>query len=138
LEEKVKASGRRGSDHSGYAPTHSQQNMSNFLLALITFLLVNITWVFFRSPDFGSAMKMLLCMFGVITQGPKMLSTPDMLKVALVTIGLLGFHWSMRDKSVKSLFTRLPWWFSGTAWAVMLILIILTQKSTSSFIYFQF
>ncbi|WAC13856.1 MBOAT family O-acyltransferase [Dyadobacter pollutisoli] len=114
------------------------KNLSNFLLALITFLLVNITWVFFRSPDFGSAMRMLLCMFGVITQGPKMLSTPDMLKVALVTIGLLSFHWSMRDKSVKSLFTSLPWWFSGTAWAVMLILIILTQKSTSSFIYFQF
>lgn len=114
------------------------KNLSNFLLALVTFLLVNITWVFFRSPDFGSAIRMLLCMFGVITQGPKMLSTPDMLKVALVTIGLLGFHWSMRDKSVKTLFTNLPWWFSGTAWAVMLILIILTQKSTSSFIYFQF
>ncbi|MEO6287948.1 MAG: MBOAT family O-acyltransferase [Dyadobacter sp.] len=114
------------------------KNLGNFLLALLTFLLVNITWVFFRAPDFSQAMKMLLCMFGVISQGPKMLSTPDMLKIALVTIGLLGFHWSMRDKSVKGLFMRLPWWFSGTAWAMMLILIILTQKSTSSFIYFQF
>jgi alginate O-acetyltransferase complex protein AlgI len=116
----------------------SSKNMGHFLLALLTLLLVNITWVFFRAPDFGQAMKMLLCMFGVISEGPKMLSTPDMLKVAIVTVGLITIHWSMREKSVKQVFGRLPWWLLGTIWAVMLILVVLTQKSTSSFIYFQF
>lgn len=114
------------------------KNLSNFLLALFTLFLVNITWVFFRSPDFGSAMRMLLCMFGVITQGPKMLATPDMLKIAIVTVGLFCTHWYMRDKTVRSVFGRFPWWLLGIIWSIMLILIILTQKSTSSFIYFQF
>ncbi|MCF0052101.1 MBOAT family protein [Dyadobacter sp. LJ53] len=114
------------------------KNVSNFLLAMLTFFLVNVTWVFFRAPDFNKAILMLLCMFGVITQGPMLLSTPDMLKIAIVTIGLILCHWNMRDRSVKDLFKSLPWWFSGTVWAAMLILIILTQKSSGSFIYFQF
>lgn len=114
------------------------KNASNFLLALLTFFLVNITWVFFRAPNFDSAILILLCMFGVITQGPKMLSTPDMFKIGIVTMGLIFSHWNMRNRSVKGLFQSLPWWFSGTIWAFMLILIILTQKSTGSFIYFQF
>ncbi|NIJ54474.1 MBOAT family O-acyltransferase [Dyadobacter arcticus] len=114
------------------------KNVSNFMLALLTFFLVNVTWVFFRAPDFQKAMLMLLCMFGVITEGPKMLSTPDMLKVAIVTVALIISHWSMRDRSVKDLFKSLPWWSSGIIWAIMLILIVMTQKSTGSFIYFQF
>jgi alginate O-acetyltransferase complex protein AlgI len=122
---------------SSLVPIRSK-NISNFLLAMLTLLLVNITWVFFRAPDFGQAMKMLLCMFGVITQGPKMMSTPDMLKIAIVTIGLISCHWTMRDRSVKQVFGKLPVWLLGFIWAVMLILVILTQKSTSSFIYFQF
>ena len=114
------------------------KNAGNFMLALLTFLLVNITWVFFRANDFGSAVRMLLCMAGVITQGPKMLSTPDMIKVAIVTVSLIVIHWFMREKSLKEVFSRLPWWLFGTVWAIMLILVVLTQRSTSSFIYFQF
>jgi|GEM_PF-1703936 len=114
------------------------KNAGNFMLALLTFLLVNITWVFFRANDFGSAVRMLLCMVGVITQGPKMLSTPDMIKVAIVTVSLIGIHWFMREKSLKEVFSRLPWWLFGTVWAIMVILVVLTQRSTSSFIYFQF
>jgi len=112
--------------------------MQNFFAALLTFFLVNVTWVFFRAPHFTQAMKMLLCMFGVITQGPKLLSTPDMLKVAIATAGLLVCHWNMRNTSVGSLVNRLPWWVWGTAWAMMLVMIVLTQKSSGSFIYFQF
>jgi len=116
----------------------ASRNLTNFLLALLTFLLINITWVFFRAKDFGSAMLMLLCMAGIIDQGPKMLSTPDMLKVGIVTVGLITTHWLMRDRDLRQVFSRLPWWLWGIIWAIMLILVALTQKSTSSFIYFQF
>jgi len=77
-------------------------------------------------------------MFGVIAKGPRMLSTPDMLKIAIVTLGPILCHLNMRDRSLEDLFKSLLWWFSGTVWAAMLILIILTQKSSGSFIYFQF
>src|SRR4030088_3105493 len=34
-----------------------------FLLAMLTWLLVCITWVFFRAPDFSSAIHLLRVMF---------------------------------------------------------------------------
>jgi len=33
---------------------------------------------------------------------------------------------------------RLPWWVTGLVWSSMVILLILSQESSSSFIYFQF
>jgi D-alanyl-lipoteichoic acid acyltransferase DltB (MBOAT superfamily) len=35
-----------------------------FLLAMVTFFLVNVTWVFFRAPGFTDAWRMLTSMFG--------------------------------------------------------------------------
>ena len=37
---------------------------SNLALALFTFFLVNVTWVFFRSADFTTAWRLLNSMFG--------------------------------------------------------------------------
>jgi alginate O-acetyltransferase complex protein AlgI len=109
-----------------------------FGLALITFLLVTITWVFFRSPDFGTAMRLLLAMFGVIPVRILFLTTLDIGKVLLVIAVLLGCHWLMRNTSVAKVTGQAPWWGMGLAWAAMLIVLVLTQKSTGSFIYFQF
>jgi D-alanyl-lipoteichoic acid acyltransferase DltB (MBOAT superfamily) len=121
--------------------TFSQRNnrlLSRIGLMLLTLLLVNITWVFFRAPDFGGAARILLAMFGMIPDGRPMLATVDLLKVGILTVLLVGTHWLMRDTSVKEVAARLPWWLLGLGWAIMLVLLILTQKSSSSFIYFQF
>jgi len=111
---------------------------TKFWLALLTFLLVTITWVFFRAPNFDTAMRLLLAMFGVIPVRIPLLTTLALYKVLLVTVTLLGCHWLMRDTSVANVAGRLPWWGLGLAWAAMLIVLVLTQKSTGSFIYFQF
>jgi D-alanyl-lipoteichoic acid acyltransferase DltB (MBOAT superfamily) len=114
------------------------RGMARFGLAFLTFLLVSITWVFFRAPDFGSAMRLLLAMFGVIPVRILFLQTIDIVKVLLLTSCLLGFHWAMRDRSIAKVVDRLPAWALGIVWAAMLIVLVLTQKSTGSFIYFQF
>ena len=111
---------------------------AKFGLALLTFLLVSITWVFFRSPDFGTAMRLLLAMFGIIPVRIQLLTTLDLYKVLVVTVTLLGCHWLMRSTSVEKVAGRTPWWVLGLGWAFMLIVLVLTQKSTGSFIYFQF
>jgi alginate O-acetyltransferase complex protein AlgI len=116
----------------------SANTLSNFGLALLTFILINITWVFFRAQDFGKAMLMILSMFGVIPNAPKFVSTLDVYKIALVTVGLLTCHWFMRNSSLVELAKKLKWWQMGFAWTLMLIVLILTQKSSGSFIYFQF
>ena len=116
----------------------ANQKLARVGLMLLTLLLVNITWVFFRAPDFSGAARILLAMFGMIPDGRSMLATVDLLKVGIITVLLVGTHWLMRETSVREVAARLPWWLLGLGWAIMLVLLILTQKSSSSFIYFQF
>ena len=111
---------------------------SNFLLALFTFFLVNVTWVFFRSPDFTSAWRMLTSMFSNIPNGTVLLSTLSMIKISVIVVGMVAFHWMMRNTRVLTVANKIPWWLLGLIWSAMLILLILSQESGSSFIYFQF
>jgi alginate O-acetyltransferase complex protein AlgI len=108
------------------------------LLALLTLFLVNITWVFFRAPTFGGAMLLLLSMFGGFPEGAAMLTNTAILTVSVVTVVLVACHWIMRNSSLVEQVKRLPWWVLSLGWAGMLILVVLTQKGSSSFIYFQF
>ena len=110
----------------------------NFIYALFTFFLVNVTWVFFRAPNFSAAWRMLAAMFGAVHNGAVLLSNISILKVSIITICMLGTHWYMRNRRVLSVADKLPWWVLGIIWSVLLILLILSQESSSSFIYFQF
>ena len=111
---------------------------SNFMLALFTFFLVNVTWVFFRSADFTTAWRLLNSMFGNVTHGAAVLQTLAIIKIAIITICLVAFHWMMRNTRVLTVANKMPWWALGLVWTAMLILLILSQESSSSFIYFQF
>ncbi|CAN5255970.1 MBOAT family protein [soil metagenome] len=111
---------------------------SNFLLALLTFFLVNVTWVFFRAPDFSSAWRLLSFMFSQRSAGTVLLSNLTIIKVAIIIAGMLIFHWKMRNTRVLNVAEKMPWWLLGIIWSAMLVLLILSQESSSSFIYFQF
>ena len=119
-------------------PLRFSSTFSKFGLALLTLLMVNVTWVFFRATTFKGAMLILLSMVGVIPNGAAMLTNKSILIVGVITVALITCHWLMRDSSLLALSKRLPWWVLSLAWASMLILVILTQKSSGSFIYFQF
>lgn len=110
-----------------------------FIGALLTFLLICVTWVFFRAATFGQAWALLRSMAGKVTPaGPPLLTTIDIIKVLVVISLMLIFHWVMRKTTVLKTAAKLPWWVTGTAWAVMLILIVLSQGTGKAFIYFQF
>jgi D-alanyl-lipoteichoic acid acyltransferase DltB (MBOAT superfamily) len=111
---------------------------SNFLLALITFFFINVTWVFFRAPDFATAWRMLSSMFTNVSGGATVLSYLAIIKVSVIVTCMVGFHWMMRNTKVLTVANKMKWWQIGLVWAAMLILLILSQESTSSFIYFQF
>ena len=111
---------------------------SNFLLALLTFFLVNVTWVFFRSPDFTSAWRMLTSMFSHVPKGATLLSNLAIIKVSVIVVCMVIFHWLMRNTRLLTVANKMPWWLLGLIWSVILILLILSQESSSSFIYFQF
>ncbi|MBC7936617.1 MAG: MBOAT family protein [Rhizobacter sp.] len=115
-----------------------KNNLRNFLLAMITFFFINVTWVFFRAPDFHSARQLLTSMFSAVRNGATILTTLAIIKVAVIVFFLIIFHWLMRNTSVIAVANKMPWWLLGLIWAVLLILLIWSQESTSSFIYFQF
>ena len=124
---------------SSLGPTLTANNgFGQLALALFTFFLVNVTWVFFRAPDFRSAGGMLASMFGLIPKGAPLLSTLDILKVGIITVVLLVCHWLMRNTSVLAVAEKTRWWVLGAVWAVMLMLLLLSQEESNAFIYFQF
>ncbi len=115
-----------------------KKNISNFMAALFTFFLINVTWVFFRSPDFSGAWGILCSMFAPVTDGANLLSTLSMIKIAVIIAAMVLFHWFMRNTKVLAVAEKMPWWLLGIVWTVMLLLLILSQESSSAFIYFQF
>jgi alginate O-acetyltransferase complex protein AlgI len=110
----------------------------NFMLAMVTFFFINVTWVFFRSPDFSSAWQLLTSMFYNVPKAVPLLTTISIIKVAVITVLLVTFHWMMRNTRVLIVAEKIPWWLLGLIWSVLLLLLIWSQESSSSFIYFQF
>jgi hypothetical protein len=106
--------------------------------ALLTFLMICLTWVFFRSGTFSDAWQLLMGMFGRVQSGAPLLTTIAIVKVFVIIPLMLMFHWIMRNTNVITAASKLPWWVVSIAWSVMLILIILSQQTGKSFIYFQF
>ena len=107
-------------------------------LSLLTLALVSITWVFFRAPDFGKAMLILVSMFGIPEVGAKMLPTIEMVKVAVVIGGLYLHHLMLRESSLEQVIDRTPQFMRALIWAGMLVLIVVSQGGGDAFIYFQF
>ena len=106
-------------------------------LALFTYYLVCITWVFFRAEDFSTAAKLVTTMF-VGAPGSLYLGLENAVIVAGVTILLLASHWMMRDSSLEDRWRALPWWGRSTVLACLLFVLAITPGENRAFIYFQF
>jgi alginate O-acetyltransferase complex protein AlgI len=108
------------------------------LIGLTTYFAVLIAWVYFRASNFEVASRMIGGMFGRHPTGDAILSTREILQVAIVTLFLLAAHWALRDISLETAVARLPRWTVTTLWFLMACAIILTQGNSNAFIYFQF
>jgi alginate O-acetyltransferase complex protein AlgI len=107
-------------------------------LGLLTYVLVNITWVFFRATTFKKAWEVLNGMLGLNVATVPILSTFYLASV----LGLIGCvvatHWYMRDRTLESVVARTRPALISAAWAGMLFLIVISQGTGNAFIYFQF
>ncbi len=109
-----------------------------FAMALITYFLVNITWVFFRAGSFGEASMMLASMFGLAKDPQKVLYLNAIIPALLVIGGMVLTHWLMRSTTKEAVIAKTPGWVIASVWTFMLFMLIITQGSDSAFIYFQF
>lgn len=113
--------------------------MGKLGLGLLTYFLVNVTWVFFRADDFPEAWRLIGSMFGFAdSEAGTPLPTLYILFVGVTTLALVTAHWLMRDRTLEEVAGASPPWLLTGALAAMAFLIITAQGSGDAFIYFQF
>ena len=78
------------------------------LLGLLTYALVNVTWVFFRSKDFAKAWQVLKGMFGLNAAAEPILAGAHLIAVAAIVGGIVFAHWRMRARTLESLIAATP------------------------------
>lgn len=115
-----------------------QSTAGKLMLALLTYLLVNITWVFFRSQNFATARRLLRSMLFLDTAGTAVLTTWLLISGAVTIVIMAAAHWRMRHRLFHDEVARMPVPAVGLLWGAMLFLIVITQGGGNAFIYFQF
>ncbi len=107
-------------------------------LALLTYALINLTWVFFRAKDFAKAGEMLAGMVGLHGDARPILPTVHLVMVSAIIAGLLVAHWRMRSITLETALARTPPALIGVALGLMAFLVVIAQGNGAAFIYFQF
>jgi alginate O-acetyltransferase complex protein AlgI len=107
-------------------------------MALVTYFLVNVTWVFFRAENFEHAARFLASMFALADEPAKVLHYNEIAPALLVVAGMVFAHWRMRSTTMEAAIEKTPAVVVGAVWALLLVGLILAQGSDAAFIYFQF
>ena len=107
-------------------------------LGVLTYTLVNVTWVFFRAKTFSKAWMVLGGMFGQNAQAKPILEISSLAFVAAIVGGIVVTHWLMRARTLESVVTMTPAPVLSAVLALMAFAIITAQGSGNAFIYFQF
>jgi D-alanyl-lipoteichoic acid acyltransferase DltB (MBOAT superfamily) len=117
-----------------------ERKILRLAMAGLTFVVVSITWVFFRSQDLAEALELLKSM--LVPRSAAFDFTGNRVLVAIVGGGIVVAtfvgHWLMRNMSLSVLVERLPWWLRSAAIAGMILAIALAPGDDRAFIYFQF
>jgi len=119
---------------AGYRPGA----LATLALGLLTWMLVNVTWVFFRARSFGTAWQVLRGMSGQNGAAKPILDTVFLVVVPLVVTGIVVSHWLMRKRTLESVLARAHPALVAVTWGLMIFVIIISQGTGNAFIYFQF
>jgi alginate O-acetyltransferase complex protein AlgI len=107
-------------------------------LALLTFLLVNVTWVFFRAKTFADAGVVLTGMSGMAANPSPLIAAGPML-IAMVIVGcIFATHMAMRGTTLEAVIERTPSVAIASIWMLMAFAVVIEQGQGSAFIYFAF
>ena len=126
-------SGKRGTGSA--APDGGR----GFFLALLTFALLNFSWIFFRASDLNSSFILLKTMtLGGAAGQPGLLTPAEVITVFLLTGALVSSHWFMRNTSLEAVAARVPWGWRAVITSFLIIALVLAPGEDRAFIYFQF
>jgi alginate O-acetyltransferase complex protein AlgI len=107
-------------------------------LGLLTFALVNVTWVFFRAKTFDQAWTVLNGLAGLNAGAAPLMAVAYIATTAAILSAILGAHWYMRDRTLEAVVARAHPAAIAGAWTLMSTAVLLEHGTGNAFIYFQF
>ena len=107
------------------------------LLAMVTFALLCLTWVFFRANSFQQAFHLCSSMFGLGEETWSLSLRSSGIAFGLMAL-IFAVHGLNRNSSIEHRLLTLPWWASGLIGGGMLYLMATLSGVDQAFIYFQF
>ena len=119
---------------SGYKP----KGIAAAALGLLTFLLVDIAWVFFRAKTFRQAIGVLSGMFGRNAHADPIVPAIYLATTVIIIGGLLIAHWSMRRQTLESAIGRMHPTALTAVWIMLAFAVVIQHGESNGFIYFQF
>jgi alginate O-acetyltransferase complex protein AlgI len=110
-----------------------RSRVSRAAMAVTTFHVVCISWVFFRSRTVSAALSMAAAM--LLPNGTRSnIETPVLVYLLIGALAIIA----ALVAAGRGVATRVPPWLWGTCAAVMLFLTIVTWGDANEFIYFRF
>jgi alginate O-acetyltransferase complex protein AlgI len=119
---------------SGYRPGRTVA----VTFGLLTFLLVNIAWVFFRAKTFHQATQILGGMFGINAHVEPVLAAVYLLTTTVIIAGLVLAHCGMRNQTLEAAIGRAHPATLTALWTIMAFAVVIQHGDSNGFIYFQF
>jgi alginate O-acetyltransferase complex protein AlgI len=107
-------------------------------LGLLTFVLVNIAWVFFRAKTFPQAWLILRGMFGRNAHAEPILAAIYLLTTIVIITGLVLAHCFMRNQTLEAAIGRAHPATLTALWTIMAFAVVIQHGESNGFIYFQF
>jgi len=111
---------------------------SRALAMFATFVVVTITWVFFRARTFTAAWQLLCSMAGATTNQHAVLYWSDISAVCVIVGGMLAAQWHLRSTRLEAVVSAAPMWSVALLWTCMTFALIVEQGAGDAFIYFRF
>lgn len=115
-----------------------ESKLAQISFALLTFFLFSFSMVLFRSSGLSNALKMYKAMFTGAVSETVLYSNDQVVSIIVIIVGLLIFHWRMRNTSLEEVAGRLPWWITYLILFLMILSIILIPGENQAYVYFQF
>ncbi len=106
----------------------------------ITFIIVSITWIFFRSESINQAKQILLSLIGVSSETiAHKLQLHDLLVAGIFIALMLGWQFYNRNSFIEYFFANIHFITRALILSLMLLSIYLfSSGDNNAFIYFQF
>jgi alginate O-acetyltransferase complex protein AlgI len=112
---------------------------AQFGIAGLTFTLVSLSLLVFRSPDMGRYLELGRAIFGsVAADAGAILSSGDLRVLVPTIVALFLGHWIMRHRTLEEVADRTPWPLKSLLAVVMIVLIVLSDVEDRAVVYFQF